>query len=775
MMRATQGVQPYLGCLFAAITLSVMGGCMSDGWHIGHTSAGLSGRGLVGSRMAGGWGTANLSVEGTLDWAHWGLTAMSSFNHKGAVAQQLSNFTRFGTASTLQLDCCADTFSWTDGTPTVNASNVIGGVYVKTPNVSGDGFELSIPADTTTKTLKLYTGYWCARAKLQAFLSDGSAPTFVDTSADLTNAADSSIYTIDFSAASANQTLTVDYTMDLNHCTTGDTGEVWLFAATLAGGSVCAPTTCAAQGDNCGTISDGCGGTLDCGTCTLPQTCGGGGTSNVCGTGTPPPPFGDSVFERNHHKNRDGWYVQPTFTSTGIGTMKLDATFAGTIAGQVYAQVLYVDNVALGTGGANSVIAVTQSNQVTALDAVTGAVVWQQALGPNAAHDPSSCSDNIPLGIQGTPVIDPVSRTMFLDAAIGTQPDGSGTIMTHQLHALSIDDGSERPNFPVDTRGASYQGTTFDPTVQNPRAALAFLNGTAYVAYGSFGDCYVYHGWVLGVPYPAGGPITAYATAVANATFEGGIWGPGGIASDGTNLFIASGNAFNATSWVGQESITRLQPGPFFSSQTIDYFAPHDYLALDTQNLDIGGSGPVLMTAKNATPSNLVAALGKNGYLYLLDQSNLGGVAQTASGDGLFNAQIANGEIINVAAWANTSAGNTWLIAHGYMGATGLQCKKGSGNLIAMKISGAPPTASVEWCADSATEGEPMITTSDAAGNDAIVWFVGQNLNGWNVETGEQVYAGSDVIGSVHRFTTPIAANGRIYIGADNNVYSFKP
>jgi len=30
-------------------------------------------------------------------------------------------------------------------------------------------------------------------------------------------------------------------------------------------------------------IADGCGGTLDCGTCTLPQTCGGGGTPNVCG------------------------------------------------------------------------------------------------------------------------------------------------------------------------------------------------------------------------------------------------------------------------------------------------------------------------------------------------------------------------------------------------------------------------------------------------------------------------------------------------------------
>ncbi|MBI2391995.1 MAG: hypothetical protein HYV09_20555, partial [Deltaproteobacteria bacterium] len=47
--------------------------------------------------------------------------------------------------------------------------------------------------------------------------------------------------------------------------------------------AVCTPTTCSAAGKNCGTISNGCGGTLSCGTCTSPQTCGGGGTANVCG------------------------------------------------------------------------------------------------------------------------------------------------------------------------------------------------------------------------------------------------------------------------------------------------------------------------------------------------------------------------------------------------------------------------------------------------------------------------------------------------------------
>ena len=56
---------------------------------------------------------------------------------------------------------------------------------------------------------------------------------------------------------------------------------------TCEGGGVqnecgCTPLTCADLPGFCGTVDDGCGGTLDC-TCTLPETCGGGGVQNECG------------------------------------------------------------------------------------------------------------------------------------------------------------------------------------------------------------------------------------------------------------------------------------------------------------------------------------------------------------------------------------------------------------------------------------------------------------------------------------------------------------
>jgi len=64
-----------------------------------------------------------------------------------------------------------------------------------------------------------------------------------------------------------------------------NTGNFESVRIVLGGATPCVPTSCAALGKNCGSIADGCGGTLTCGTCTAPQTCGGGGVANVCGVG----------------------------------------------------------------------------------------------------------------------------------------------------------------------------------------------------------------------------------------------------------------------------------------------------------------------------------------------------------------------------------------------------------------------------------------------------------------------------------------------------------
>jgi len=49
------------------------------------------------------------------------------------------------------------------------------------------------------------------------------------------------------------------------------------------GTGLCHPRTCADVDAHCGLVGDGCGTTLDCGTCTSGSTCGGGGVANQCG------------------------------------------------------------------------------------------------------------------------------------------------------------------------------------------------------------------------------------------------------------------------------------------------------------------------------------------------------------------------------------------------------------------------------------------------------------------------------------------------------------
>lgn len=53
------------------------------------------------------------------------------------------------------------------------------------------------------------------------------------------------------------------------------------------GGSGCVPKTCTDLGKDCGDVDDGCGAQIDCGLCVAPDSCGGGGTPNVCGGCTP--------------------------------------------------------------------------------------------------------------------------------------------------------------------------------------------------------------------------------------------------------------------------------------------------------------------------------------------------------------------------------------------------------------------------------------------------------------------------------------------------------
>ena len=181
----------------------------------------------------------NLTTEGVLDWAQWGLETIDDFNQKAGGTNQISNFTPIivTTGSDVaQYNDSLTTCSWTDGTPTASVTAETSGVYI---GGFQNGFQVTVPADTTAKLLKVFAGGWNAQIHFEATLSDGSAAAFVDET--LSDFGDGTLAEMDvrFAANSPGQTLTIKvYSVVLNN----PDGNCTLDAASLAPATGLAPT-----------------------------------------------------------------------------------------------------------------------------------------------------------------------------------------------------------------------------------------------------------------------------------------------------------------------------------------------------------------------------------------------------------------------------------------------------------------------------------------------------------------------------------------------------
>jgi hypothetical protein len=174
--------------------------------------------------------TVDLTLEGEADWAHWGLSTDSSFDHKAGVSQQISNLSVVGTNLLQRYADNLTSYTWGDGTPNLGATNTTTGVFITGLN---NGFQIHAPADINSRRLTVYVGLYGSQGIFQAYLSDFSAPAFTDTS--LSNIFDNSYaaYTLDYKAASAGQSLIIKFRSLVlfdQHF-----GNVTLQAATLVG------------------------------------------------------------------------------------------------------------------------------------------------------------------------------------------------------------------------------------------------------------------------------------------------------------------------------------------------------------------------------------------------------------------------------------------------------------------------------------------------------------------------------------------------------------
>jgi len=183
--------------------------------------------------------------------------------------------------------------------------------------------------------------------------------------------------------------------IDCGSCTSPETcgGGGTLF--TCGGGNAnCTPRTCADVGADCGVISDGCGGlTANCGTCPMGETCGGAGMVNKCGA----PPCTGLCLQQDACTNMPKTTISGIVTAPGHN----DVVTWG-MPDPIYGALVYVPNGAVGA----PTYGVTPFSAGVSCDSCSSLVSGDPLVSATTAADGSftltnaPCGTNIPLVIQ---------------------------------------------------------------------------------------------------------------------------------------------------------------------------------------------------------------------------------------------------------------------------------------------------------------------------------------------------------------------------------------
>jgi hypothetical protein len=112
----------------------------------------------------------DLSAEGTRDWVHWGL--QSTFSLERDKQGGFAILEGPPTAPRFRDDDAPQRFTWTGGDPVGTSGGTTTGIHTCGED---NGFSLTAPAGTATRTLRLYVGAISGRGRLEAALSTGKA------------------------------------------------------------------------------------------------------------------------------------------------------------------------------------------------------------------------------------------------------------------------------------------------------------------------------------------------------------------------------------------------------------------------------------------------------------------------------------------------------------------------------------------------------------------------------------------------------------------------
>jgi len=156
-------------------------------------------RGSVQIARSGVPARVDLTAEGGRDWVHWG--EQSTFSLERRKSGDFAILEGPPTAPRFRHGFSPQVFSWRDGSPVDHADGTPTGIRTCG---KGNGFTISAPSSTSTRTLRLYVGALASRGKLTAKLSTGGASASA-TFEERSNNLDTAVFTITYRAPKAGK------------------------------------------------------------------------------------------------------------------------------------------------------------------------------------------------------------------------------------------------------------------------------------------------------------------------------------------------------------------------------------------------------------------------------------------------------------------------------------------------------------------------------------------------------------------------------------------
>jgi outer membrane protein assembly factor BamB len=468
------------------------------------------------------------------------------------------------------------------------------------------------------------------------------------------------------------------------------------------------------------------------------------------------------------------------------------ATFA--VDGFVYAQPLLLSHLTVNGTQREVLFVATQHDSVYAFDASgqPSEPLWHAALlAPGEIPVPSldtNTTDIIPeVGITGTPVIDPSASLLYV-VSKAKRADGS---YVQRLHALRLADGTEAPRSPIDIT-AQVPGTgkdaidgqiRFEALKHNQRSALALIDGRVWIVWASHGDTLPYHGWVLAYDTAnlAAPPITWNSTPDGG---EGGIWmAASGPSTDGRgNVYMSSGNG-SFEEDVADESRRRNFANAALRLRiegdhivVADWFMPRDRAILSAEDLDFGSIGAILLPDQAGSAPHRLVTAHKRGIVYVINRDDFGHfepladrvIQRLSVNSGLF---IANPAFFE----------GTLYVCPSKVALSAYKIDPSTGLFRSEPVAVAPP------CDGCFRRGSaPSISAN--GDHDAIVWLIDNSqfadpgpaiLHAYDASDLHQLYDssasadGRDAAAFAVKFTRPVIANGRVYVGGQYAVTAY--